>query len=67
MAEGMTREAALAALTGPGAPFEVVRESVGGVTIPVFAKRPRSLRDVLADSRKFGDAPFSVWDTGVQT
>jgi acyl-CoA synthetase (AMP-forming)/AMP-acid ligase II len=66
MPEVMTREAALAALTGPGAPFEIVRERVGGIEMPVFARRPHSLREVLADSSRFGDAPFSVWDTGVR-
>ena len=36
-----------AALTAPGAPFEIVEEDVLGERMPVFARRPRSLRDVL--------------------
>ncbi len=63
----MTYEHALATLTGPGAPFEIVTEKVGGLEMEVFKDRPRSLREVLAQSVvQFGDAEFSVWDTGVR-
>lgn len=35
-------------LLGPGAMFELVDDDVVGVTLPVFAQRPRSMREVLA-------------------
>jgi acyl-CoA synthetase (AMP-forming)/AMP-acid ligase II len=57
-------EQAVAVLTGPGGPFELVPESVGGVEMPVFKNRFRSLRDLLARSVQFGDAELAVWDSG---
>ncbi|MCA9504299.1 MAG: acyl--CoA ligase [Spirochaetaceae bacterium] len=62
----MTFEAAVAALTGPGGPFELVTETVGGHEMPVFKNRFRSLRDVLHHSKQFGDAELAVWDNGVR-
>ncbi len=66
MPETPSYEDALAMLTGPGAPFEIVTEDVGGLAMPVFKNRPRSLREVLERSRQFGDAEFAVWDTGLR-
>ncbi|MCU0272507.1 MAG: AMP-binding protein [Acidimicrobiales bacterium] len=42
--------AALAAVTGPGSPLEVVIEDVLGTPLPVFRHRQRSLREMLADA-----------------
>jgi acyl-CoA synthetase (AMP-forming)/AMP-acid ligase II len=39
-----------AALLGPGAPFELRDEQVNGVTVQVFASRPRSMSDVLGQA-----------------
>lgn len=63
MAE-MTYEEAVARITGPGSPFELVEEDVEGIRMPVFKDRFRSLREVLAKSVEFGAAELAVWDTG---
>ncbi|MCZ6463583.1 MAG: class I adenylate-forming enzyme family protein [Proteobacteria bacterium] len=47
-------------LTGPGAPFEIVEEEVLGERMPVFAERPRSLRELLQASLGLGDAEHIV-------
>ncbi|MFO0689590.1 MAG: class I adenylate-forming enzyme family protein [Myxococcota bacterium] len=57
-------EQAVATLTGPGGPFELVHEDVNGHRLPVFKNRFRSLRDLLARSVQFGDAELAVWDSG---
>jgi long-chain acyl-CoA synthetase len=49
-----------ARLTGPGAPFETALEDVCGTRMPVFAKRLRSLRDLLAQSAAHGDKEYLV-------
>jgi len=49
-------------LVGPGAPFEVVTESVLGVPLPVFAGRPRSLVDLLETAaERHGDRAYVVF------
>ncbi len=60
----MTREQAIAALTGPGAPFELQEEDVCGLSMPVFKQRLHSLREQLERSKEFGEAEMAVWDTG---
>ena len=51
-----------AALTGPGAPFEMVTEDVLGARMPVFARRPRNARQMLeAASERLGDQPFLIF------
>lgn len=47
-----------AALTAPGAAFEIRDEPVRGVTLPVFARRPRSLREMIEGSLLFGDRTY---------
>jgi acyl-CoA synthetase (AMP-forming)/AMP-acid ligase II len=49
-----------AQLTGPGAPFEIVEESVLGTRVPVFKERVRSLRALLEASAGFGDREYLV-------
>lgn len=44
-----------AMLTGPGGPFEVVTETVGGVEMKVYKDRMKSLRDVAALGFSRGD------------
>jgi long-chain acyl-CoA synthetase len=57
------RARALAELTGPGAPFEVVDEDVLGESYPVFANRHRSLREMLvAAAQRYGDAGYLTID-----
>ncbi|WP_324784373.1 class I adenylate-forming enzyme family protein [Streptomyces sp. H51] len=47
-------------LTGPGGAFELVREDVLGARIQVFARRERSLADVVAASVRHGDRDYIV-------
>jgi acyl-CoA synthetase (AMP-forming)/AMP-acid ligase II len=49
-----------ARLTGPGAPFEIVEETVLGERMRVFKSRPRSLREVLAASAAHGEKEYLV-------
>ena len=49
-----------AQLTGPGGPFELAHEPVLGESMPVFAKRVRSLRDLLSQSALHGDNEYMV-------
>ena len=57
----MTRDEAIAVLTGPGQQFEVVEETVFGVRMRVFKNAPPSMRTVLEASRAFGDREFLVY------
>ena len=45
---------AIAAITAPGAPFEMERISVGGVQLNAFKNAPRSLREMLGAQRGAG-------------
>jgi len=47
-------------LTGPGAPFEIVRETVGGRPMRCFRQRERSLREKVAAAAARGDVDFLV-------
>lgn len=58
----LSREEALTELTAPGAPFEVVNETVLGVALRVYKNAPPSLRAVLEDSRQHGARDFLVYD-----
>jgi acyl-CoA synthetase (AMP-forming)/AMP-acid ligase II len=49
-----------ARLTGPGAPFEIVEETVLGERMRVFKNRPRSLRELLAASAGQGEKEYLV-------
>ncbi len=57
----MSRADAVAALTKPGAPFEIVETEVRGVTVRAFAGAPASLRGVLESSRAHGTRDFLVY------
>jgi acyl-CoA synthetase (AMP-forming)/AMP-acid ligase II len=50
--------AAQAALTAPGAMFEIRDEDVHGVELPVFRRRLRSLGELLDHGLRFGDRTF---------
>ena len=61
MSEADARRAGLIeALTAPGARFEVAREDVRGIELPVFRHRARSLRELLERSARFGDRVYLV-------
>ncbi|MGW5451055.1 class I adenylate-forming enzyme family protein [Nocardia sp. NPDC003979] len=49
-----------AGLTAPGAPFEMTVEEVLGAPMPVFARRRRSLRELLEHSLTWGDRDYLV-------
>jgi acyl-CoA synthetase (AMP-forming)/AMP-acid ligase II len=50
----------LAALIGPGGPFEIVEETVLGERMPVFKDRKRSLRQLLEESVNHGGNDYLV-------
>ncbi|MGW0560057.1 class I adenylate-forming enzyme family protein [Streptomyces sp. NPDC003016] len=56
--------AAEAALTAPGAPFEVVRAEDGS---PLYAGGPRTLREFAEATWAYGDRPFLVAESGTYT
>ncbi|CAO5177285.1 Steroid-24-oyl-CoA synthetase [Frankia sp. AiPs1] len=49
-----------AALTGPGALFEIQLEDVRGTVLPVFRDRLRSLGDLLSASERYGERTYVV-------
>ncbi len=55
-------ESVLAALTGPGAPFELREEDVLGAPMLVFADRPKTLVDLLHGAvERMGDRPYVIF------
>jgi len=56
----MTRAAAIARLTAPGEPFELVHRVIDGVSLRVFRNTPRSLRVLYQET--LSDRPFIVYD-----
>jgi long-chain acyl-CoA synthetase len=59
---GLSLPEATAALTAPGAPFEMVEKEIGGVRLRLWRNAPPSLRAVLEASRGHGDLPFLVYE-----
>lgn len=57
---GMSYQEAVAALTGPGAPFEMVEEEVRGIPMRNFRNRERSLREKIANAAARGDQEFLI-------
>jgi long-chain acyl-CoA synthetase len=62
MSEVLSWDQAIAALTGPGGPFEIVEREVGDQQMKVFANTPASLRERFLASRLHGDKPFLVYE-----
>ncbi len=60
----LSLEEANALLAGPGGPYEITRETVGGVPLQVFRNRPHDLREILARSAERGDQDLWVFDDG---
>jgi long-chain acyl-CoA synthetase len=54
-------EEARSVLTAPGAPFEMRAESIAGRAVRTYVNAPAHMRQVLDDSRRFGDAEFLVY------
>jgi len=58
----LTYDEAIAAVTAPGERFETDVVDVRGVPTSVFRHAPRSLRDVFAVARGYGDETFLVYE-----
>ncbi|TCP45751.1 acyl-CoA synthetase (AMP-forming)/AMP-acid ligase II [Tamaricihabitans halophyticus] len=58
------RDEVLAALTAPGAPFEIGEADVLGEPMRVFANRHRALSELIRGSTRFGDRPYLVTEYG---
>ena len=58
----MNRQEIIAELTASGGPFEVQQQTVVGVTMPVFANAPASMRAVFESTAPFADREFLVYD-----
>ena len=48
-------EEVLAELTGPGAPFEIAEEEIGGQLLRCFRGRERSMREKVERAARHGD------------
>ena len=59
----MTRAEAIAALTAPGQPFELIEREVLGAPCRVFLRAPHIVRDLLERARaEFGDYPYLTYE-----
>ncbi len=56
-----TRSECLAALTAPGAAFEITSADVRGRSLPVYANAPRSMRAVFEAAVLHGDREFLIY------
>lgn len=56
----ITRNQALAQLTAPGEPYEIIEQVIDDVPIRTFANAPKSLRALFADA--ISDETFFVYD-----
>ena len=59
---GLSIAAAVAALTAPGAPFEMEDRVIRGIPTRVWKNAPPSLRAVFEGSRAHGELPFLVYE-----
>jgi long-chain acyl-CoA synthetase len=59
---GLSIEAAIAALTAPGAPFEMEEREIRGLRLRVWKNAPPSLRAVLESTRAHGALTFLVYE-----
>jgi len=59
---GLSIEAAVEALTAPGAPFEMEEKRIRGIATRVWKNAPPNLRAVFETSRNHGDLPFLVFE-----
>ena len=55
-------DAAVAQLTAPGAPFELVTARIDGVDYRLYRNAPRSLAEVFAQAAAHGDREFLVYE-----
>jgi long-chain acyl-CoA synthetase len=62
MSDVLSWDQSIAALTGPGGPFEIVEREVGGHKMKVFANVPATLRERFQVARLHGDKTFLVYE-----
>jgi long-chain acyl-CoA synthetase len=55
-------DAAVARITAPGAPFELVNATIDGVDYRLYRNAPRSLAEVFAQATAHGDSEFLVYE-----
>ncbi|MCG3171249.1 MAG: Long-chain-fatty-acid--CoA ligase FadD13 [Pseudomonadales bacterium] len=55
-------DASYARITGPGAPFELVTETIDGRPYRLFRNAPRTLRELYAPAYAHGDKEFVVYE-----
>jgi len=55
-------DAAIAQLTAPGAPFELVNATIGGVDYRVYRNAPRSLAEFFSQATVHGEKEFLVYE-----
>jgi len=55
-------DAAYARITGSGAPYELVTETIGGQPLRVFRSAPRNMRELFAPAYQHGDKEFVVFE-----
>ena len=60
MGELISRERAHEMLIGPGLPYEIEPFQISGVTLRTWKHAPKSLREVVEKSEKFGDSEFMI-------
>jgi acyl-CoA synthetase (AMP-forming)/AMP-acid ligase II len=60
----ISREEAVAAVTAPGARFEIRTEDVRGERLAVYANRERFLGSLVRSSARFGSAEYLVSENG---
>ncbi len=65
MSEKPSWEEAIATLTGPGCPFEIVEREIAGRKTKVFSKTVSSLRERFLAARLHGDKTFLVYEDEV--
>ena len=55
-------DAAVARITAPGAPFELVNATIDGADYRLYRNAPRSLAEVFAQATGHGDREFLVYE-----
>lgn len=62
-----TRQEVIAALTAPGAQFELETVQIDGNPIRAFKNAPRTLRDMWLKASERGDTPYFIYEDEVLT
>jgi long-chain acyl-CoA synthetase len=62
MSEVPSWDQAIATLTGPGCPFEIVEKEIAGQMMKVFSNTPASLRQRFLEARLHAEKAFMVYE-----